>query len=400
MARKIAVGIDIGTDTIKVAVAENMRTENGEYISQIIGAGVSDSLGLRHGYVTNMNDALKSIQSAVSEAEKNSNIKIKSAYLAIGGTGLSALYGKGTTIISKADSEVTDLDIKNVMESAEEDLPKNSLLNRKIIYTIPLTYKIDDEIIMGRPKGMHGAKLEVKVLFITSIEQHLNDLIKAVQNAGLLVDGIMASPIAGSLINLSNNQRIVGCALVNIGAETTSIIVYENNLPISLEVFPIGSAHITNDIALGLRIPIDEAEKIKIWNQSEAAYSKKKVEEIVTHGLTTIFESVESHLKKIGRNGLLPAGIILTGNGSLHASSEDIARNSLKLSSKLASIYFFNVPKNDQRKELAFSVAYGLALWGLNGGDDSSLGIGEGNSANVFKPVIELFNSWFKKYLP
>ncbi len=186
---------------------------------------------------------------------------------------------------------------------------------------------------------------------------------------------------------------------MNIGAETTSIIVYENNLPISLEVFPLGSAHITNDIALGLRIPIDEAEKIKIWNQSSMPYSKKKLEEIVTSGLSKIFEKVESHLKKIGRNGLLPAGIILTGNGSLLSISEDIARDSLKLSSKVASIYFFNIPKNNQKKELAYSVAFGLALWGLNGGDESTLGLGDGETS-AFKPLMDTFKGWFKKYLP
>ena len=141
----------------------------------------------------------------------------------------------------------------------------------------------------------------------------------------------MASPLAGSLVMLSKAQKRAGCVLANIGAETVSIVVFENNTPVSLKVFPIGSSDITNDIALGLKIPLEEAEKIKRGGMSDAAYSKRKLDEIISSRLTDIFELIDAHLKKHNRDGLLPAGIIITGGGSSITSVQDLARAALRL---------------------------------------------------------------------
>ena len=284
-----------------------------------------------------MQDAVKSIKTAVSQAEKSSKIKIKKAYVSIGGIGLSGITGKGLVMISKADSEITDLDVRNVLNTAESELSQSALINKKIIFTIPLAYKIDEELLIGRPIGMHGVKLETRALFVVCLEQHLNDLIKVVEEAGVEVVDVMASILAASLVNLSKTQKVAGSVLVNIGSETTSIAVFENNIPISLEVFPIGSTDITNDIALGFRIPIDEAESLKIGSVSNSQYPKKKLEDMIREKIGDIFALVEAHLKKIGRSGLLPAGVILTGGGSNIAGIEDMARTYFKLPSKLAS---------------------------------------------------------------
>ncbi len=401
MARKISVGIGIGTYHIKVVVTEDIKSENGEHYPQIIGTGFSESRGLRHGYIINKGDVTRCVREAVMQAEKTAKIKIKKGYISIGGVGLSSIVGKGSVMTSKADSEITDFDVKNVMNVAESDLPKRELNNKRIIHSIPVGYKIDNELIIGKPVGMHGSKLEAKVLFLVCIEQHLNDLIESIEEAGIDVIDVMASPLAACMVNLTKTQKVAGCVLVNIGAETVSLVVYENNVPISLEVFPMGSSDITNDIALGLRIPIDEAENIKLGSKNtktENPYPKKKLDEIITNRLNDIFALVEAHLKRIGRSNLLPAGIILTGGGSGIDTIEDIARTSLKLPAKNALVNFISNIKSNQLKDSSWSVAYGLSIWGLTN-EDGDDGI---SSSSFTKPgkIFKGASNWFKQFLP
>ena len=390
MAKNIAVGIDIGTYQIKIVVVESGR---------IIGTGFAESKGLRHGYIINAADTTKSLGMAINEAERTSGIKIKRAFLSIGGIGDGSVVSHGSLIIPRADSEITEIDVKNVLSIAESEIPSNSSINRKIIHTIPISYKIDNKIVLGRPIGMKGIKLEVKTLFITCLEHHLNDLIDTVEDLGIEVTNIMASPLAGSLAILNKTQKIAGCVLANIGSETVSIVVFENNIPISLEVFPIGGTDITNDIALGFKIPIEEAENLKINDGQENNYPKKSLEEIILARLSDIFDLIESHLKKIGRSGLLPAGIILTGGTSGVETIEDLARATLKLPSKIGSMNFITTLKNCQIKDSSWSVAYGLAIWGLSNGEEIPFGE---NLNNIPKgsSLIQRLMAWFKQFLP
>ena len=166
-----------------------------------------------------------------------------------------------------------------------------------------------------------------RTLLVTSLEQHLNDLVSAIENTGILVDDVMASPLAASLVMLSKTQKRAGCVLANIGAETVSIAVFENSIPISLKVFPLGSGDITNDIAIGLKIPLEEAERVKRGFTSNTNISKRKLDEIISARLSDMFGLIEAHLKSIKRNGLLPAGIIITGGGSGIADIEDLAKS-------------------------------------------------------------------------
>jgi len=199
--------------------------------------------------------------------------------------------------------------------------------------------------------------------------------------------------LAASLVTLTKAQKIAGCVLANIGAETVSIVVFENNIPISLEVFPIGSIDITHDIALGLKIPLEEAEKLKLGHTTEHSYSKKRLDEIIESRLTDIFELIDAHLKKIGRNELLPAGIIVTGGGSSVTSIEDIARAALRLPSKIGSISFENQPRVSLR-DSSWSVAYGLCI----------LGFTQGKEPPAISKIIEKIKTtvveWIKRFLP
>lgn len=362
MARHIATGIDIGTYQVKVVVAEHVRGDDKKF-PKIIGTGFASSRGLRHGYIINSSDIARCIYTAVQQAEKTAGIRIKKAFLSVGGVGLEELHSKAEVVISRADNEVTDLDIDKVLAESEKKV-EQKLLNKKILHSIPLRYKIDGSEILGRPQNMRGTKLEIETLFITSLEQHLNDLIAAVEDAGVAVEDVMASPLAGSLVTLTRAQKMAGCVLANIGAETVSIVIFENNVPISLKVLPIGSTDITNDIALGLKISLDEAEQLKLGTIIGMDYPKKKLDDIIVARLKDIFELIDIHLKKIGKNELLPAGIILTGGGSSIATIEDLALASLKLPSKIATLNVLDLPRG-HIKDASWAVSYGLCIWGF-----------------------------------
>lgn len=362
MAKKIAVGIDVGTYQVKVVVAE--RISDDDALPRILGTGFAESRGLRHGYIINSSDVHSCLRRAVSQAEKASGIKIKRAFLSVGGIGLGSTISQGTIMISRADAEIDKLDMNKVLEAAEKEISPSVILNREIIHTIPIHYKLDGKVALGNPVGMRGVKLEAKVLFVTCLRRHLEDLIEAVEEAGIEVADVMAAPIAAGLVTLSKTQKIAGCILANIGAETLSIAAFENNKPISLEVFSMGSTDITNDIAIGFKIPIEEAEHLKLGGLTTNSYPKKKLEEIIGARLSDMFDLIEAHLKKIGRAGLLPAGIIITGGGGGIGFIEELARHSLRLPSKVAEIVVAD--NKAPFKDPSWSVAYGLCIFGLS----------------------------------
>lgn len=354
--RNITVGIDIGTQSTRVIVGEYGSSEN---LPNIIGMGVAESRGIRHGYVNNKFEAKKSLGKALADAEKSSKIKIRRAFASVGGLSLDSIMATGLAIISKADDEVTDLDVKRAIAESEKSL--GAIPNRRILHTVPIRWKLDGKEIWGRPVGMKGLKLEVKSLFITCLEQHLHDMVEVIENSGVEVIDVVAAPIAASLVTLSKRQKTAGSVLVNIGAETVSMVVFENDNPVFLHVFPIGGTDITNDIALGLKIPIEEAEEVKIGSYQMANYPRKKLDEIIEARLTDIFELVENYLKKIGRSGLLPAGIILTGGSAQLSIIENLAKETLKLPAKIVTPDLVQNSKG-KIKDSSWAVAYGLLM--------------------------------------
>jgi len=410
MARQIAVGIDIGTHEIKVVVAEEIRHEDKVY-PKIIGSGGAESRGLRHGFITNISEVSEAIEEAVRKAEKASNFKIKRAFVSIGGIGLSGITTNGGTIISRADFEVTALDVNKALEVAEAAIPHSVSLNKKIINTIPIEYKVDGKAVWGQALGLKAEKLDVKTFFIMCQEIHIQNLIKAIEEIDIEVIDVVAAPIAASFVNLNKKQKKAGCVLANIGAETLSMIVFENGNPISLEVFPIGGTDITNDIALGLKISLEEAESIKLGSITNSSYSKKKLDEIISARLEDMFELIETHLKKIGRNALLPAGIIITGGGARLSMIKELAESNLKLPSRLAEIHFGedlpagkagNSESHIKQKDLSWSVAYGLAVLGFNA-ENEQRSIGLGNVEKIAesgKKGLRQVGDWFSQFLP
>lgn len=393
MSRNISVGIDIGTSQVKVVAAEN-SCEGGKELPKVIGVGYAESRGLRHGYILNQTDAIKSLRHALAQAEKAAGVPLSRAVASIGGIGLGSITANGTVVISRADSQITDLDVKNAIETSQQEIPQTASLNRKIIHTIPLLYKVDGKLIPGRPEGLKGNKLEVKTLFITCFEHHINDLLETISEAGVEVEDLVAAPIAASLVTLTKQQKMAGCILANIGSETVSIVVFENNLPVSLEIFPIGSNDITYDIALGLRVPLEEAEDIKRKTIVGGNYSHKKLDEIIEARLSDIFELIEAHLKKIGRNGLLPAGIVFTGGGSGITLVEDLAKSALRLPSRVANVSFGDNIQG-QIKDASWSVAYGLCIVGLQSEEDKTI-----SGLKLIKKTKNNLLNIFRQFLP
>lgn len=400
MSKTTSVGLDIGTTTIRAVVAEYAHTNRGPQ-RRIVGTGSSESTGLRHGYIVDSTHVTRNVRKALAQAQRQSGSSIQDAMLSVGGTGLEAFTSTGSSIVSRADSEITELDVTNAIEAAEEALPDNAKMNRKIIHTIPISFKLDGKEVLGKVMGMKGMKLEVKVLFVTTLEQHLSDLIEAVESAGIEVREIIASPIASAVATLTKAQRIAGCVLVDIGSETVSIIVYENDVPISIKVFPRGANDITKDIALGLRIPLEDAEKVKVTGYlPEVSVPKKKLDEIINARLKDIFDLIEAHLKKIGKNGLLPAGIILAGGGSQVSDIESLAKSTLSLPSRLGAIEV-NSTAHGQVYDPSWTVAYGLALLGLSPEIQSGYSISDiGEGLKIFKNAGSAFGSLIKKLLP
>jgi cell division protein FtsA len=362
----------------------------GENYPKIVGVGESPTMGLRHGYVVSFDDAVLSVKKAISMAEKTSDIKINRAFVSVGGSTLNGNVVSGSAIISKADSEVTQLDINKALEDCENNL---SLGNKKIVYSTPVFYKLDGKDVYGRVEGMHGNKLEIKANFVTCSKPHWEDLLAVVEEAGVEVIDFVASPVASSNIALTKKHKIVGSALIDIGSETTSIAVYENEVLTSLQTFSIGAGDITNDIALGLKVTLEEAESIKLGNSS-LEFSQKKVNEIIKARLSDIFELVENHLKKIKRNELLPAGIVFVGGGANTANLAELSKNFLKLTSKIGTTDMFGMTKT-KLKDPAWFTALGLlnTSKGESYGKDTAL-------KNFFKDVKNTLKSSLKQLMP
>ncbi len=389
MKQNVTIGIDIGTSLTRVVVCGPSATEHS--LPSILGYGVSESRGLRHGYVVNREDALLSLKNALRDAQAQSGVRIKQASIAIGGVGIDAQYGVGSSVVSRADGIIGKVDIEKAISDGEAQL---DLKNRVMLHAFPVSFKIDGKEYPVRPEGISGLKLEVRTLFITCFTQHLDDLLGVIGDAGVKVLDFTATPIATHKLLLTDLQRNFGCTLIDIGAETVSVSVFENNTLISLHVFDIGSLNITKDLALGLRITPEEAESIKLGVVSFQSVPKKKLDEIIEARLSDIFELIDKYLKKMGRSGLLPAGAIIIGGGSQIHMIEAVAKNMLKVPVRSG---YLEMPSTkgvvkDQRLLVAYSVAVSQTDLGSRSSSRSSSSDNEG-----FMSVIK---SFFKQLIP
>ncbi len=371
---------------MRLAVCEQKPNDN---TPQIIALVKKPSRGLRRGYIISPEETIATIREVVLDAERSLKTKLKKVILGMGGVSLDSKIIEASIVSPKGETEITNSDITKLIDIAENNLPEMS--NRRVLHRLAIDYKIDGEKVLGHPVGLRGTRLEVRVLFVTVLNQHLRDLVKVTESAGLIIDDVIASPLASSLASITKNQKLSGCALLDIGAQTTSLIIFEEGKTLSLQIFPLGSNEITNDIALGFRITPEEAERVK-KGEGEPVGTKKKLDEIVEARLSDIFEFAERHMKKLGIAGLLPSGVTLIGGGSNTPAIEELARNYFKLPAKLASSNIASASKS-QIRDSAWAVAYGLCLYNEEPETNN-------NIINLGAKIASQIGSWLKEFMP
>jgi len=305
MRAKGVIGIDIGTESIKAVALEIVPGENS---ARIVGVGAALTKGIKKGAVTEPGETAKALKEAMAALEKSTGIKNGDVYVGMGGAGLTFQKSKGLVAISRADGEITKEDMARAISASETNLTR--MQNREILHKFPMLFRIDGETIARDPVGLMGVRLEAEVLFITSFSQNLKNAVKALEEADIYMEEIIASPLAAAQAVLERREKEVGVILLDLGASTTSVILFVEELPCSLEVIPFGSSNITHDIAMGLRVTLEEAEKIKInhgavryentpLNKKHELvygnYSKKKLAEIIEARQCDIFAPVEKH---------------------------------------------------------------------------------------------------------
>src|SRR3989344_3963502 len=271
--KKTVIGIDLGTDSIKVVALEVVPGEN---LPRVLGVGGAVSKGMRKGVIIEPEETGLALKEALESLKKSANIKNAAYYIGLGGIGLGFQKAKGTIAISRADGEITKEDVKRAVKTSEDNLTK--LQNREILHKIPLHYKVDNEMWNQDPVELMGLKLEAETLFITYLTQNAKSAIKTLEAAEVNTEEMLATPLAAAGSVLSKRDKEIGGIILDLGAYTTSMILFAEGLPFSLEVIHLGSAHITHDIAIGFRTTIEEAEKLKINYGavgSEAASLKK-----------------------------------------------------------------------------------------------------------------------------
>lgn len=361
MARNIVHVLDIGSHSIKALAAERKSPEQSLHI---LGASLVSAQGVRRGMVVSHQLLSKRIRTAVEEVERFSGIPFKHAYLSFGTPSLSFSKVRARIAIAQASGEIGHYDVERVLAQARPS--SLELQNKEVLDTVGLNYSVDSEISLKDPIGIKGENLEAEVLFVTSLLKPLHELIAAVEEAGVAVDDVVPAPLAASKAVLSPRQREAGALVLDIGAQTLDLAVLEENQPYSVAVFPFGGAHITNDIALGFQVGLEKAEEIKLSLKvpEDTVQAKRKLQNIVEARLEDMFELVENHLKKVGRQGLLAGGVILCGGSAKLQGIEDFSRNSLRLPSSLGRCQ--ELDSGHKLQDPLWTTALGVALTALD----------------------------------
>lgn len=414
MAKMEAItGLDIGSTTIRIAVGQ-MNPHDNEL--HIIGAAEHPAEGINKGVVTSIEDAVASISGALDKVERMTGIPTERAYVSVNGGHVLSQDSHGVVAVSKADGEIREDDVNRVIEAAQTVATPP---NYEILHVIPRQFTVDNETGIKDPVGMTGIKLEVDAQIILGLVSQVKNLTKCVYRTGTDIQDLVLGVLAASEAVLSKRQKELGVALVNLGGLTTSLMVFEEGDVVHTKILPVGSGHITNDIAIGLRTSVDIAEAIKtdfgaaspeevskheeinlsdIDPNEEGRVSRKEVAEIIEARLEEIFSMVNKELKEIGRHGMLPAGIVLTGGGAKLVGIVDVAKKQFYLPATVGGPRNFKTAI-DKIHDPVFATALGLVLWG------ESMTGEVNNFANLarFSAVSDAtvkMKKWFKSLLP
>lgn len=324
---------------------------------------------------------MSAIGQVAANAERMTGLTLDHAYVAISGSHIVAQKSKGVIAVARPDGEIREDDVERVLEAAQAvSVPPNY----EILHVLPRNFSIDSQTGIKDPIGMNGVRLEVEAQIIEGQSAHIKNVAKAVNLAGINIDDLVLSSLAGAESALSERQKDLGVALVNIGAATTSLLVFEEGDILHVGVLPVGAAHITNDIAIGLRTNIDVAEAIKLqYGQAvpdrvgkndevamrqvdeaeDGVFSKKHLAEIIEARVEEIFHLVDKSLREIGRSSKLPAGVILSGGGAKLPGIIEVAKREFRLPAALGAPLGVD-SAIDKIADPALTTVVGLALWG------------------------------------
>jgi cell division protein FtsA len=380
---KYAVGLDIGTDTVKVVVG---HVEGAGKTPTIIGVGTHKNSGMRKGTVVNLDQTAEAVDRALEAAERMSGYQIDRATVSINGSHIVGLGSRGVIAIGAGGQTIGHEELMRVEEAATVvKLPAN----REILDVTPRSYKLDSQDGIRNPSGMTGVRLEVDAYMITALVPHLRNLEKVLSMTELPAQRLVISGLAAARAVLSSQLRENGVVLIDIGGATTNVAVYEEGDIIHTAVLPVGSNNITNDLAIGLKTDLDIAEKVKIEHAVAAPELRRGssnkvsvkvgsgstartlefdaaiIDEIVEARLAEIFELVNHELKKIKRLAKLPGGAMLTGGGAKLRGIADYAREVLSMNARVGQIPEFG-GMGDKIAGPEFASSIGLMLIDLD----------------------------------
>jgi cell division protein FtsA len=408
MEDTIVVGIDIGTTKVCTLIA---RVEN-ERDLRILGVGIEPSQGIRKGTIVDLGAASQSITRSVEKAQRTAGLEVASALVSLAGSHVSSVNSRGVVAISGRVIEPED--VERALEAAQAvAIPHN----REIIHIIQRGFVIDGQDGIRTPVGMHGYRLEVEAHIITASASTVENLRQCVEATGLEVSQFVLNPLASAEVVLTDTERNMGVAVCDIGGGTSDLAIYIDGDVWHTMVLAVGGNHITSDIALGLRLPIAQAEEIKIQSghaiesevnpddvvtvrpfgeEAPTQISRRDIAHIVEARVEEIFDLVMQEIKRSGYDGLLPAGLVLTGGTSKLPGIRSLASQVMGLPVRLAQ------PENliglvDQLHSPAYSTSVGLLYWAMLMNETFLPGKKRGPKGGN---KLSGLRDWFKRLLP
>jgi cell division protein FtsA len=373
----VLVGIDAGTTKVTTLIGEVGRT--GEV--SIIGYGIAPSVGMKKGMVANIDQTVNSIAASLEKAERLSGYKIGSAFVSVGGSHISSQNSRGVVAVSGHKREVSREDVARATEAAKAvQVPSN----REILHVLPRGYIVDGQEGIKDPLGMSAVRLEVETHIVAGAATSIQNLSKCIANANVQIDELVVSSLAAAEATLTDTEKELGVLIADIGGGTTDLAIFTDGAAYHTAVLPVGAINVTNDVAIGLRTSLDLAEEIKIKHgtadlsdvQPEELLNvavlgegggqtiqRRKLCEVIEARMGEIYSLIGEEVKRSGHDGLLPAGVVLTGGGARLAGAAELAREVLQMPVRVAS------PQGvgglmDQLSTPAFSTSIGLLLWG------------------------------------
>ena len=409
--KDIIVGLDVGSCAVRIAVGQRLNEEDAK--PQIIGIAEAPAEGINRGVITSIEEAVSSISSCLEKTERLTGVPVEKVWAGISGTHITSQESRGVVAVSKPNGEIVEPDVERAIEAARTVATPP---NYEILHVIPKSFTIDGQSGIKDPIGMNGVRLEVTTQIIQGVSAQIKSLTKAIYRTGVDIEDVVLSILATAEAVLTGRQRQLGTAVINIGGSTTSLAVFEEGDLLSVNILPIGSEHITSDFAIGLRISIDAAEKIKLeygsalpkifnkhdeinigeFNGSESNFiSRKYISEIIEARAEEIFDKIDAELKKIDRSGMLPGGVVITGGGAKLDGLIEVSKRKLRLPSALGYPVGLTSTVN-KVNDLGFATALGLVLWG-----EQLQGSRQGNFRNFLnlkplKSVTKKFKKLFR----